>query len=86
MKVLFHKDFEKEYQRTSPKIRAQFERRLTLFVDEPSHPLLNNHRLHGEFKNLYSINVTGDIRAIYEVINSGAVLFVLFDTHSNLYG
>ena len=85
MKVLFHKDFEKEYQRASPKIRAQFERRLILFVNEPSLPLLNNHRLRGEFKSLYSINVTGDIRAVYEVVNSEAVLFVLLDTHSNLY-
>jgi mRNA-degrading endonuclease YafQ of YafQ-DinJ toxin-antitoxin module len=33
----------------------------------------------------YSINITGDWRAIYMPINNNEVLFIAFGTHSQLY-
>lgn len=33
----------------------------------------------------YSINITGDWRAIYMPININEVLFIAFGTHSQLY-
>lgn len=86
MKVFFHKNFDKEYAKIPLKKRMQCEKRITLFIDDPLHPLLNSHRLHGKLKNLYSINITGDMRALYRIIDINTVEFVLLDTHGNLYG
>ena len=86
MRVTFHKKFTKKYYACEKKIRLQFKEQLARFKDDPFDARLNNHRLHGRLKDFYSINVTGDIRAVYRTINIETVEFVLFDTHSNLYG
>ena len=85
MKAFFHKNFSKSYQRLPAKAKKQFEKRLKLFLEDPSHVLLNNHALHGEWKNYRSINIAGNLRAIYKPIDDDAVKFVIIDTHSNLY-
>ena len=46
---------------------------------------LGNHALHGEYNGFCSINITGDIRAIYKVINESSIEFALLDSYSNLY-
>jgi mRNA-degrading endonuclease YafQ of YafQ-DinJ toxin-antitoxin module len=42
--------------------------------------------LTGEYAGLYSINITGDIRALYEKIDESYVIFGFIGTHSQLYG
>ena len=85
MRILFHKKFEKEYKKIPPQKKSQCEKRLILFTDDPFHPALNNHRLQGKLKDLYSINITGDLRALYKIVDENTIEFVLLDTHSNLY-
>jgi addiction module RelE/StbE family toxin len=85
MKVILHRSFKKQYRKTSVKIRKKFEERLILFMSEPDNSLLSNHALHGDRAGQWSINVTGDWRAIYEVKDGDVVTFVDIDTHSNLY-
>ncbi|MBI2591448.1 MAG: type II toxin-antitoxin system mRNA interferase toxin, RelE/StbE family [Candidatus Brennerbacteria bacterium] len=85
MKVNFHSRFNKSYKKCSIKIQAQFKKRLKLFLDNPYHPLLENHALHGEWRDFRSINVTGNYRALYHYLNNDTVEFFVIDTHSNLY-
>jgi mRNA-degrading endonuclease YafQ of YafQ-DinJ toxin-antitoxin module len=42
--------------------------------------------LTGEYAGLYSINITGDIRALYEKIDDTYAIFGFIGTHSQLYG
>ena len=46
---------------------------------------LNNHPLKGAYASCRSINVGGDLRAIYE-INNDRIVFRLIGTHAELYG
>lgn len=85
MNILFYRHFTKAYKKLPYKIKKQFNMRLKLFAEDPFHPLLYNHALHGEWQHFRSINVTGDIRAIYQFINNDTAEFVLIDTHTNLY-
>ena len=85
MRVTFHKKFTKKYYACEKKIRLQFKEQLARFKDDPFDARLNNHRLHGRLKDFYSINATGDFRAVYRVIDAETIEFVLFDTHGNLY-
>ena len=48
--------------------------------------LLNNHALSGEYVGCRSINITGDVRAIYEEIKDNHFEFVAIGTHTELYG
>ena len=54
-------------------------------MKDPTVSELNNHALHGEYLGYRSINITGDLRAVYEIQDEKAVKFLFIDTHSNLY-
>ncbi len=85
MQVGFRKHFKKQFEKLPKKIQGHFYRKLNIFITNPFHPILNNHKLSGSMKNMWSINVTGDIRAIYEQINKTSVLFLTIANHNNLY-
>lgn len=85
MKIILHRNFKKQYKKLREMERQKFRERRDLFFKNPFNPLLSNHPLHGEYKNYRSINVGGDLRVIYEEIDSETVQFILIDTHSNLY-
>ncbi|OGG15887.1 hypothetical protein A3D78_02525 [Candidatus Gottesmanbacteria bacterium RIFCSPHIGHO2_02_FULL_39_14] len=84
MNIVYHKIFLKDYKQLSPTQKEKLEKRLRLFFLDEFNPILNNHPLKGKYLGYRSINVTGDLRAIYKKINNTA-LFVTIDSHSNLY-
>lgn len=47
--------------------------------------LLNTHPLHGEWLGCKSINVTGNIRAVFEEIGENKVEFIAIGSHPELY-
>ncbi|MDD5416046.1 MAG: type II toxin-antitoxin system mRNA interferase toxin, RelE/StbE family [Candidatus Daviesbacteria bacterium] len=85
MIILYNKGFKKAYQRLSKKIKEKFEKRIFLFEDDEFNPVLNNHSLKGKYSGYRSINITGDLRAIYRK-KTTEIMFVAIDSHSNLYG
>lgn len=85
MTIRFHRDFEKQYQKLHPGEKNKFKERRNIFLENPYHPLLHNHPLKGKYQGYRSINITGDLRVVYKMLDSETALFVLIDTHSNLY-
>jgi addiction module RelE/StbE family toxin len=85
MLVRLHRVFVKKFTKLHPKLREKFKERKDLFVENPVHPTLNNHALHGDRAGQWSINITGDMRALYVFQGDEAILFIDIDTHSNLY-
>lgn len=85
MILVLHRSFEKKFIKLSPKLKEKFKERRNLFLENPSTPTLHNHALGGDRKGQWSINVTGDWRAVYEFVNTETIIFVDIDTHSNLY-
>lgn len=85
MKIVLHRNFEKQYKKLRRSEQERFKERRDMFLNDPFDPVLNNHPLRGKYKGYRSINVTGDLRAVYKLLNENTVLFVAIDTHSNLY-
>ena len=85
MTVQFHSRFKKKLATFPVSIRRRFYDRLALLLADPYHPTLRNHSLQGRYYGYRSINITGDLRAIYKMIPDDVCLFVVIDTHSNLY-
>lgn len=85
MIIVIQKGFEKDLKKTPLKVQEKFFDRLTLFEKDQFNPSLNNHALKGTYLGYRSINVTGDIRAIFKK-NDDTIIFVAIDSHSNLYG
>lgn len=86
MKLRFHKRFVRDYKLFDQKIKASFQERLKLFYDNPYHPKLNNHPLKGKWYGYRSINISGDIRAVYKLNDDKEVIFVALGSHNRLYG
>ncbi len=85
MRVFLHRDFLKAYKKLSPHDQENWKARKRIFLENPFHPLLSNHALHGEYEGYRSINITGDIRAIYEPHDTNVALFIIIGSHSELY-
>ncbi|MEK7610264.1 MAG: type II toxin-antitoxin system YafQ family toxin [Patescibacteria group bacterium] len=85
MKIFFHRNFEKKFKKLNPKIKKAFQLKLKLFSLYPFSPELNNHTLKGRYASYRSINITGDIRAIFIFLSEDVVEFDDIDSHSNLY-
>lgn len=85
MNISSNKDFEKDYKKLPKNIQERFKERIQLFQKDQFDPILNNHSLRGQYQGYRSINVTGDLRAIFKR-NGNEVIFVAIGSHSNLYG
>jgi len=85
MKVVFHKNFDKQYSKLRVSEKEQFKERRDIFLKEEFNPILHNHSLKGKYKGYRSINISGDLRAVYKYLNQDTIIFVAIDSHSNLY-
>lgn len=89
MQTRYHSHFIKQLRKAPADIRSATIIRIDMFSENPNYPLLHDHALTGKYLGYRSINITGDWRAIYQVIDS--VLddtyahFIALGTHSQLY-
>ncbi len=84
MRITYSKQFLKTVRKLPPKVQVQLADRIELFGLNPLHKQLKNHSLHTPYRGSYSINVTGDYRAIYYLIDDQTALFTHIGTHSQL--
>jgi len=85
MRILFHSNFIKKYAKLSRSVQFQTDQRIVLFEENSLKPTLHTHKLKEIWKNHRSINITGDLRAIYKLLTTDTIQCVEIDTHSNLY-
>lgn len=86
MHIQYTPDFKKQYKKLQKKFQEQFDARLNLFLEDPTHPLLRVHPLKGTIAGYWSMNVSGDLRAIYRMDGDDIIIFAIIGTHSKLYG
>lgn len=84
--VRFSRNLQKQFKKLRPRVKVKFNERLRLFMLRPNDPELNNHPLKGKYKGYRSINVTGDVRALYRLEKGQVVIFCFIGTHGELYG
>ena len=84
MQFLLHRVFQKRFEKLPLKIREQFFERAEIFCKDTYAEILQNHSVDNVYPNCRSINITGDVRALYKVQGNIAI-FVNIGTHSELY-
>jgi len=84
-RIDYSRSFDKQLKKAPLPIKVIFRKRFELFLSNPFHPQLNNHLLTGNYKGYRSINITGDLRVIYEPLKNNVALFIAIGTHSALY-
>ena len=88
MKIDYHKNFTKQFEKLQRKEQERVFNTLKLFEEEPFAEQLRNHQLKGELYQFRSISVGGDLRLHYyeKEPNHIVVVFVAIGSHSQLYG
>ncbi len=87
-RIDYSNKFNKQLKKAPSVILIAFRNRLAIFINNPQHPLLNNHALSGKLKGYRSINISGDWRAIYSeyiIDKEKVIIFGMLGTHSQLY-
>jgi addiction module RelE/StbE family toxin len=85
MNISYSKTFIKQAKKLSPSLRLRLQQKITVFSQNPLHESLRNHALKGSFGAYRSIDITGDVRALYLQRDDEAI-FDLVGMHSQLYG
>jgi addiction module RelE/StbE family toxin len=79
------KSFDKQYVKLNDKVQTAFKSRLAMFKSNPFDIRLRNHALKGKYLGYRSIDVTGDVRALYTIKGDTVIIFGFIGSHSQLY-
>ena len=80
-----HRNFDKKFKKLKSSEKLKFFERRNIFINDQFNSILNNHALKGNYEGCRSINIGGNLRAVFKTVDNNMVLFVDIDTHSNLY-
>ncbi len=79
----FSKRFKKEYNKLPKEIQKAFDKKLSLFLKETSHPSLRVKRIQGT-KNQWEGSITMQYRFTFQFLNKNGVLLRTIGTHDIL--
>lgn len=85
MIIVRSKKFKKQYAKQPKKVQVAFKKRLQMYTVDQDNPQLRIHELKGRLQGMYSMDVNGDVRALFEVVDDEVRLFQMIGSHSQLY-
>ena len=85
MVITTTRKFDKRFKKQSAKIKKEFQYRIKIFLKDINDPVLNIHKLSGKLNNLWSFNLSGGIRIIFDKNQKNIILLVDIGSHSELY-
>ena len=86
MEIRYHKHFTKAFLKLSPKIRKKVKETIDVFQNNPHHPQLDNHALHGKDQGKQAISAGGDLRIVFEEDGNYEIVTLLrVGTHNQVY-
>jgi len=80
-KIHYSQKFAKELKKMPQNIIDLAVKKEQIFRENPLHPSLRLHELHGKFKGVWSISITGNYRIIFERMDNGDILFISIGKH-----
>lgn len=81
MKILYSRQFAKEYRKLPSHVKDQAENKEELFRKNPFDPRLKTHKLKGELSGFYSFSISYHYRIVFHFQNSEIVVFDNVGTH-----
>ncbi len=85
MNIKTTRNFDKQYAKLGQKNKQLFKTKVAIFKKSPFDPRLRNHGLKGKYLGYRSINISGDLRALYYIEGDTIIIFAFIGSHSQLY-
>lgn len=73
--------FEKKFEHLEQHLQKMAARKLLLFENNPSHPSLDTHKLHGDLAQFWAFSVTKKYRVLFRFLKDHEVVYYDIDTH-----
>lgn len=70
MKLHLSPRFKRAYKRLPTHIQADFDNKVTLFTENPFHPSLKTHKLHGKLQECFSFRLRDGYRVLFDFSGS----------------
>ncbi|MEK9156627.1 MAG: type II toxin-antitoxin system mRNA interferase toxin, RelE/StbE family [Patescibacteria group bacterium] len=80
-RIFHHDDFLKDFCELSWDVQKRTVKIGKLFRENPLHPSLRLHQLHGSLMGIWSISVTEKIRILFQREESGDIVFLSIGHH-----
>ncbi|MBI2038341.1 MAG: type II toxin-antitoxin system RelE/ParE family toxin [Candidatus Nealsonbacteria bacterium] len=71
--IYFHPQFRKSFLFLPADIRDKAKEKVKIFRENPFHPSLDTHKLHGKLKDKWSFCIKGQYRIIFIFDNKDAI-------------
>ena len=71
--IYYHPQFKKSFYRLPKDIQKKTKQKVKLFRENPFHPLLDTHKLHGKLKEQWSFYIKGQYRILFIFDNNDAI-------------
>lgn len=81
----FTRSFTKQFKKLRPSSKHRFYERLELFKKNPHDRVLRDHALKGTYAGYRSIDIKGDLRALYRIRDGRMIIFAFIGSHSELH-
>lgn len=85
-KIQATKNFKKQYKKLPRKVQMKVLAKLEVFANDEYNQSLRNHALRGKYQGYRSIDISGDVRALYYKKGTTIIIFAFVGTHAELYG
>ena len=79
--LYYSKKFVKELKKLPEEIIKLAVKKESIFRNNPLHHSLRLHELHGKFKGIWSISISGNYRIIFERMDNGDIMFISIGKH-----
>jgi len=77
--------FDKQYKKLPKQIKELAKEKERFFREDPFHPKLRTHKLHGKEKEVWAFSVDYRYRIKFIFLNSASVIFINIGTHDEVY-
>jgi mRNA-degrading endonuclease YafQ of YafQ-DinJ toxin-antitoxin module len=80
--VLYSRGFKKDLAKMPAHIQKLVEEKEIIFSEDPFHPGLKAHKLHGKDADKWTFSVNYSYRVKFAFLSEGEVIFIAIGTHS----
>jgi len=81
MIIRFTSKFKKAYKKMPKMVKLKAEKKEKIFRNDPFDSRLDNHKLHGKYKEDWAFTVTGQYRIMFTFATEEFVDFINIGTH-----
>lgn len=85
MQIFTTSQFDKLYKKLPIRIKTKAEQKDKIFQNDPYHPSLEAHKLHGRDSEHWAYSIDNQYRIKFMFLDDGGALYLKVGTHDKVY-